>query len=92
MPIHLNVTEVARNLSEILGRVRFKGERFVVLRGGKPVAELRPTAAAPAARAADLPAILADLPRLDPGDAEQFARDLEAVRTASRRSAEPSRS
>lgn len=92
MPIHLSVTEVARNLSEILGRVRFKGERFVVLRGGKPVAELRPTAAVPAVRAADLPVLLADLPRLDPDEAEQFARDLEAVRAACRQSADLSRS
>ncbi len=43
MPTRVTVTEAVRNFSEILGRVRFKGERFVLVKGGKPVAELGPT-------------------------------------------------
>lgn len=77
----LTVTEAVRNFSEILGRVRFKGERFVLLKGGRPVAELGPTDAAPV-RLEELPAILESLPHLDPEDADRFARELESARAA----------
>ncbi len=78
----LTVTEAVRNFSEILGRVRFKGERFVLLKGGRPVAELGPTDAASPVRLKELPAILESLPHLDPEDADLFARDLESARIA----------
>jgi antitoxin (DNA-binding transcriptional repressor) of toxin-antitoxin stability system len=78
----LTVTEVVRNFSEILGRVRFKGERFILLRGGKPVAELGPTDAAATVRLGELSAILAALPHLESDDAERFAHDLESGRDA----------
>lgn len=82
MTSRVSVTELLRNFSEILGRVRFRGERFVVLRGGKPVAELGPTAEAGTVRLGELPGILSSLPRLDPEDAEQFAADLRSLRKA----------
>lgn len=76
----LTVTEAVRNFSELLGRVRFKGERFVLLKGGKPVAELGPTLAAASVRLGELPALLADLPHLDPEDVDRFEADLESAR------------
>lgn len=82
MTTRITVTEAVRNFSEILSRVRFKGERFILLRGGKPVAELGPTDAAVAVRLGDLPAILDALPHLDPADAEGFERDVESGRSA----------
>lgn len=82
MAIYLSVTEAARHLSEILGRVRFRGERFILTKGGQPVAELGPVAAPPPVRLGELPAILAELPHLAPEDAERFADDLEAARRA----------
>lgn len=82
MATRLTVTEAVRNFSEIVGRVRFKGERFVLLRGGKPVAELGPTDAAVPVRLAELPAILEGLPHLEPGDADRFASDLDSGRSA----------
>lgn len=82
MPRRLSVTEAVRNFSDILGRVRFQGERFILLKGGKPVAELGPTEAAAPVRLRHLPGILADLPHLDPGDVDDFAADLEAAREA----------
>ncbi len=42
MPKRLTVTEAARNFSEILGRVRFRGERCILTKAGKPVAEIGP--------------------------------------------------
>ncbi|MDQ7843458.1 MAG: antitoxin [Armatimonadota bacterium] len=81
MTRRLTVTEAVRNFSDILGRVRFKGERFILVKGGKPVAELRPTDAAAEVRLEELPAILEGLPHLDPEDADRFARDLESGRS-----------
>jgi antitoxin (DNA-binding transcriptional repressor) of toxin-antitoxin stability system len=83
MPIYLTVTEVVRNFSEILGRVRFRGERFVLTKGGKPVAELGPVTIGEPVRLEELPALLAALPHLGTEEAERFAQDLEQVRQAS---------
>ncbi len=85
MPTRLTVTEAVRNFSEVLGRVRFKGERFVLVRGGKPVAELGPTDAAVPIRLGELPAMLEALPHLEPEDAERFGLDLESGRNAAGR-------
>jgi hypothetical protein len=38
----ITATELARNLSDVLNRVRYKGERFEVVRGHDVVAELAP--------------------------------------------------
>ncbi len=82
MPTRLTVTEAVRNFSEILGRVRFKGERFVLVKGGKPVAELGPTDAAALVRLGELPGVLAGLPHLGHEDANEFALDLDSGRKA----------
>lgn len=79
---NLTVTEAVRNFSEIIGRVRFHGERFVLTKGGKPVAELGPAVAAARVRLGEVPALLAALPHLEPEDAERFAQDLERSRQA----------
>ncbi len=73
-----SVTEVARNFAEYINRVAFRGERFVLIRGGRAVAELRPVPAG--RRVAELPDILAGIPRLSPEEAAAFEADLEAAR------------
>lgn len=72
------VTEVARHFAEYINRVAYRGESFVLLRGKKPMAELRPLPAGK--RLSELPALLESLPRLSPSEAESFADDLEAAR------------
>ncbi|MPZ49196.1 MAG: hypothetical protein GEU75_07835 [Dehalococcoidia bacterium] len=42
METKITATELARNLSDILNRVRYRGERFVVERNGEVVATLEP--------------------------------------------------
>ena len=37
-----SVTEFARHFAEYINRVSYRGECFVLMRGNKPVAELRP--------------------------------------------------
>jgi len=80
VPTRLTVTEAVRNFSEILGRVRFKGERFILVKGGKPVAELGPTDTAAPVHLGELSAVLAGMPHLEPEDAERFALDLDSDR------------
>lgn len=74
----LTVTEVARHFAEYINRVAYRGESFVLLRGKKPMAELRPLPAGK--RLAELPALLESLPRLSPPEAESLAADLGAAR------------
>lgn len=85
MSTRLTVTEAVRNFSEILGRVRFKGERFVLVKGGKPVAELGPADSTAPVRLGELLAVLEALPHLEPEDAERFAVELESGRNAAGR-------
>ena len=58
----LSVTEVARHFAEYINRVAYRGECFVLMRGNKPIAELRPLPVG--RRLAELPALLVSLPHL----------------------------
>lgn len=80
-----SVTEVARHFAEYIDRVSYRGESFVILRGNRPVAELRPLPAGK--RLGELPALLASLPHLSPAEADELADDLEAARLALAREA-----
>lgn len=72
----LSVTEVVRNFAEYVNRVAYRRESFVLVRGSKAVAEIRPL---PSGRTlSELPGLVASLPRLD--DADEFAADLDAAR------------
>lgn len=73
-----SVTEVARNFADYVNRVAFRGERFVLMRGRRAVAELRPVPVG--MRLGDLPELLASLPRLGPEDAAAFEDDLDTAR------------
>ena len=74
----ISITHLARNLADIVNRVAYRGERFVVLRGNRPVVELVPPALG--RRLGDLPAVLADLPHLGDDEAERLGRDVDEAR------------
>ncbi len=74
----VTVTQVARNFAEYVNRVAYRRETFTLVRGNKPLAELRPLPAG--ARLSELPALLASLPRLSAAEAGDFAEDLAASR------------
>jgi antitoxin (DNA-binding transcriptional repressor) of toxin-antitoxin stability system len=80
MPQTLSVTEIARHFAEYINRVAYRGECFVLVRGNKPLAELRPLPTGK--RLAELPTLLASLPHLSETEAAQFAADLTAAREA----------
>ncbi len=73
-----SVTDVARHFADYVNRVAFGGERFILMRGKKQVAELGPVPSG--RRAGELTALLNALPRLSETEAEEFAEDLAAAR------------
>ena len=75
---NVTVTQVARNFAEYVNRVAYRRESFTLLRGKRPLAELRPLPAG--TRLSELPALLASLPHLSAAEAEVFSDDLAASR------------
>jgi antitoxin (DNA-binding transcriptional repressor) of toxin-antitoxin stability system len=76
MKLHITATEAARSFSELMNRVRYRGESFVVERGGKPICEILP-AGPPTFSGRDLATLLRSLPRPDDGYFE-VVKDLAA--------------
>jgi antitoxin (DNA-binding transcriptional repressor) of toxin-antitoxin stability system len=74
----ISATELARRLSDILSRVHYKGEQFVVERGGDSIAMITPTGAKPGITWAEFVRLLNTGPRPD----EAFADDLERIQAA----------
>src|SRR6266516_1377716 len=54
METKVSATELAKNLADILNRVRYRGERFLIMRNGKAVANLGPPEGPPGITAAEL--------------------------------------
>jgi antitoxin (DNA-binding transcriptional repressor) of toxin-antitoxin stability system len=70
----ITVTEVARHFADYINRVAYRRESFTLVRGNKPLAELRPLAAG--RRLSELPALFASLPHLSAAEAAEFGADL----------------
>ncbi len=77
MEITITATELARSLSDILSRVRYKGETFIVKRNGEHVATLAPPVPAKRMTWGEFLEFWKTLPRPD----DKFADDLEAIRS-----------
>lgn len=78
----LTVTEASRGFADAVNRARYKGERFILTRGGKAVAQLGPVSGRSAVRAVDLLRALPGMPSLGATEAARFARDLARARAA----------
>ena len=74
----VTATEAARSFSDLLNRVRYRGESFVIRRGSEEVGRLVPPAPG---RGTTLRALAEELRQLGSPD-EAFADDLEAVSRA----------
>ncbi|GAM09023.1 antitoxin Phd_YefM, type II toxin-antitoxin system [Geobacter sp. OR-1] len=69
MRASISSTEAVRNFSELLNNIKYRGDRYTVIRGGKPAASLVPVEPAGiCATLADLRKIVQNLPRLDSSD------------------------
>jgi hypothetical protein len=73
-----SVGEIARDFEAYVNRVALHGEHFLLMRGRRAVAELRPVM--PAVRLRDLPGLLASLPSLGPEGITAFEDDLAIAR------------
>jgi len=76
METRITATELARSLSDVLNRVRYRGERFIVERNGEPVATLAPAGPEKSMTLRQLVELLKQVPPPD----EDFANDLRAIR------------
>lgn len=73
----VSATEAARSFSSLLDRVAYRGEAFVIERGGEAACEIRP-AGPPRFLLSDLAALVASGPKPDSGfwkDVERATRD-----------------
>lgn len=72
----ITVTDLRKNVSDILNRVRYRGERFTVRRNGETIAVLEPAGVASHITMRELAEQMGEVPLPDAG----FADDLEAMR------------
>ncbi len=63
-PVKISATEAARNFSDLINRVYYRGETFVVERGGEAVCRISPAQPVRFTRA-DFVRLLSSLPRPD---------------------------
>ena len=85
MSTKVSATEAARKLSDLLNRVRYRGERFTIVRGGEEVCAMVPTSGQGGVTLKELRQALASLPEPD----DEFRSDVERIR-AEQPLAEPS--
>ena len=75
---HVSATEAVRSFSDILNRILYRAEEFVVERAGEPICRMTPAAPAKRLSLRDLADLLREIPRPD----ADYASD---VRRATRR-------
>ncbi len=72
----ISATEAVRHFSELLNNIKYRGDRYTIIRGGKPAAALVPVDEAGSPRhMGDLKGIFQTLPQLDLDDIS-FADDV----------------
>ncbi len=68
-PKKISATEAARSFSDVVSRVRYRGEEFIVEKGGEAVCRIIPVASSRAAKSTigDFLRLLEELPPVDDG-------------------------
>jgi antitoxin (DNA-binding transcriptional repressor) of toxin-antitoxin stability system len=84
MATKVTATEAVRTFSDLLNRIRYRGEEFVVERAGEPVCRMTPAGPVKALTFRDLASLLREIPTPDAG----YAAD---VRRAARSQGRPPR-
>ena len=85
METTITATELSRSLSDILSRVRYRGERFMIQRNGDIVATLVPVEQPKRMTFRELAELMEKLP----WPLEGFADDLEEIQASQPRIGEP---
>ena len=79
MEKRITASRAVRDFSEILNTIKFKGVHYIIERGGKPVASMRPIDEKTDFKTlGEFKALLKKLPRLDE-ELDAFAADLEDI-------------
>ncbi len=79
MEKRISATEAVRKFSEILNSIKYKGEYYTVIRGGKPVASIRPVEISIKEKfLGELKELLKSVPKLG-DEAEKFEEDLKEI-------------
>lgn len=84
MKTRISSTEAARNLGEYLARVRLRGERFILMKNRRPVAQIGPVAGIGSGTLGDLWEALREAP-VD----RAFADDLDTANATDRPAENP---
>lgn len=74
----ISITEAARNFSDFVNRVAYRRESFFLIRGKKPVAELRPVATG--RKLSELTTLFESLPPLSGKELDALQSDLDLIR------------
>jgi antitoxin (DNA-binding transcriptional repressor) of toxin-antitoxin stability system len=81
MSTRVSATEAVRTFSDLLSRIRYRGEEFVVERAGEPVCRMTPTGLPRRLTLKELASLLREIPETDAGYASDVRR---ATRTQGR--------
>ena len=75
----VSATEIVRRFSEILNSIKYGGDSYTIVRGGKPVASIRPVQTLLKERTlSELKGLLQHMPKLG-AEAEHLERDLKKI-------------
>lgn len=61
----VSATEAVRTFSDLLNRIRYRGEEFVVERAGEPVCRMTPASSPSGLSFRELASLLREIPRAD---------------------------
>ncbi|HOC59549.1 MAG TPA: antitoxin [Smithellaceae bacterium] len=74
----ISATDAVRTFSELLNAIKYRGELYTIIRGGKPAATIGPVETVTSMRTLkELALLMKTMPRLD--DDDQFSADVEGV-------------
>lgn len=74
MESRVSATEAVRSFSDLLNRIRYRGEEFIVERGGEPVCRMTPAAAPKRLTLRELASLLREIPSPGAGYASAVRR------------------
>jgi prevent-host-death family protein len=75
----VSATEAVRKFSEILNSIRYRGESYTIVRGGKPIASISPVETSSRKRLlGELREMVKDIPHLG-AEGDRFGRDLRDI-------------
>lgn len=74
MATKVSATEAVRSFSDMLNRIRYRGEEFVVERAGEPVCRMTPAEPPKRLSLRELASLLREIPSADAGYASDVRR------------------